>query len=52
VPNKLRLQADVRDSEGKTRTVPADDDETKDPKAPMIKVRVSASMGEGRVTRY
>ena len=52
VPTKVKLEADVRDSEGKTRTVPADDDETKDPKAPVIKVRVSTSMGEGRVTRY
>jgi hypothetical protein len=52
VPTKVRLEADVRDSEGNTRTVPADDDETKDPKAPVIKVRVSASMGQGRVTRY
>lgn len=52
VPTKVRLQADVRDSQGRTQTVPADDDETKDPKAPVIKVRVSTSMGEGRVTRY
>lgn len=51
VPNKVRLEADVRDSEGKTRTVPGGD-ETKDPEAPIIKVRVSTSMGEGRVTRY
>ena len=52
VPTKVRLEADVRDSDGKTRNIPADDDETKDPKAPVIKVRVSTSMGEGRVTRY
>jgi hypothetical protein len=52
VPTKIRLEADVRDSEGKTRNVPADDDETKDPKAPVVKVRVSTSMGEARVTRY
>jgi hypothetical protein len=52
VPTKVRLEADVRDSEGKPRTVPADDDETKDPKAAVVKVRVSTSMGEGRVTRY
>ena len=52
VPTKVRLEADVRDAEGKTRTVPSDADETTDPKAPVIKVRVSSSMGEGRVTRY
>jgi hypothetical protein len=52
VPTKVRLEADVRDAEGKTRTVPSDADETKDPQAPVIKLRVSSSMGEGRVTRY
>jgi hypothetical protein len=52
VPTNVRLEADVRDSEGKTRTVPGDEDETKDPKAPLVKVRVSTSMGESRVTRY
>jgi hypothetical protein len=52
VPTKVRLQADVRDSEGKTRNIGPDEDETKDPKAPVIKVRVSSSMGEARVTRY
>ena len=52
VPNKVRLQADVRDAEGKTQNIGPDADETKDPKAPVIKVRVSSSMGEGRVTRY
>jgi hypothetical protein len=52
VPTKVRLEADVRDAEGKTRIVPSDADETKDPKAPVLRVRVSSSMGEGRVTRY
>ena len=52
VPNKVRLQADVRDAEGKTQNIGPDADETKDPKAPVLKVRVSSSMGEGRVTRY
>jgi len=52
VPTRVRLQADVRDSEGKKQSVPVDDDETKDPKAPVIKVRVSSSMGEASVTRY
>jgi len=52
VPTNIRLQADVRDAEGKKRNVEPDGDETKDPKAPVIRVRVSTSMGEGRVTRY
>ena len=52
VPTKVRLQADVRDAQGKTQTIGADDDETQDPKAPVVKLRVSSSMGEGRVTRY
>jgi hypothetical protein len=52
VPTKVRLQADVRDAEGKTQKIGPDADETKDPKAPVIKVRVSSSMGEARVTRY
>lgn len=52
VPTSIRLEADVRDAEGKMQSVPADADETKDPKAPVLKVRVSTSMGESRVTRY
>ena len=52
VPTNVRLQADVRNGDGKARNIEPDGDETKDPKAPVIKVRVSTSMGEGRVTRY
>jgi hypothetical protein len=52
VPTKVKLEADVRDADGKTRTLPVDSDETTDPKAPVLKVRVSTSMGEGRVHRY
>jgi hypothetical protein len=52
VPTNVRLEADVRDAEGKTQSVPADADETTDPKAPVIRLRVSTSMGEGRVARY
>jgi hypothetical protein len=32
--------------------VSRDGDETQDPKAPVLRVRVSTSMGESRVTRY
>lgn len=52
VPSEVRLEADVRDSNGERQRVSPDEDETRDPKAPIIKVRVSTSMGEGRVTRY
>jgi hypothetical protein len=52
VPTTVRLEADVRDSDGKNQRVPGADDETSDPKAPLVKVRVSTSMGQGRVTRY
>jgi hypothetical protein len=52
VPTKVRLEADVRDSEGKKADRPADADQTTDPKAPLLRVRVSTSMGESRVTRY
>lgn len=52
VPTGVRLEADVRDAEGKQQNVGSGADEPTDPKAPVIKLRVSASMGEGRVTRY
>jgi hypothetical protein len=52
VPTKVRLEADVRDSDGKQKNPPADADQTTDPKAPVLRVRVSTSMGESRVTRY
>ncbi len=52
VPTKVRLEADIRDSEGQKKNVPGDADQTTDPKAPLLRVRVSTSMGESRVTRY
>jgi hypothetical protein len=52
VPTRVRLEADVRDSEGQKSNVPGDADQTTDPKAPLLRVRVSTSMGESRVTRY
>ena len=52
VPTKVRLEADVRDSEGQKSNVPGDADQTTDPKAPLLRVRVHTSMGESRVTRY
>jgi hypothetical protein len=52
IPTNVKLEADVRDADGKSRSVPRDGDETQDPKAPVIRMRVSTSMGESRVTRY
>lgn len=52
VPTRVRLEADVRDSEGQKSNVPGDADQTTDPKAPLLRVRVHTSMGESRVTRY
>jgi hypothetical protein len=52
VPSAVRLEADVRDSENRNSSRPVGPDDTTDPKAPLVKVRVSSSMGEGRVTRY
>jgi hypothetical protein len=52
VPTKVRLEADVRNSDGKKGNVADDADQTTDPKAPVLRVRVSTSMGESRVTRY
>jgi hypothetical protein len=51
VPTRVRLEADVRNAEGKKENV-TDADQTTDPKAPLLRVRVSTSMGDSRVTRY
>jgi hypothetical protein len=52
VPNSVRLDANIISSEGGRPTRSNNDEETKDPKAPTLKVRMSTSMGEGRVVRY
>jgi hypothetical protein len=52
VPSSVRLEGNVRDADGKTRNIAADSDQTADPKAPLLRVRVSTSMGESRVSRY
>jgi hypothetical protein len=47
----VRLEADITNAQREgdnRRTV----DETTDPQAPVVRLRVSASMGEGRVGRY
>jgi hypothetical protein len=52
VPSSVRLDANITNSQGGTPNRPNIDEETKDPKAPTLKVRMSTSMGEGRVVRY
>jgi hypothetical protein len=53
VPNSVRLDANIISSqESGTPRRSNTDEETKDPKAPTLKVRMSTSMGEGRVVRY
>lgn len=52
VPSNVRLEGNIRDADGKTRSIASDSDQTADPKAPLLRVRVSTSMGESRVSRY
>ena len=51
VPTSVRLETDVRDGDGERRST-GDTPQPDDPKAPVVKVRVSTSMGETRVVRY
>lgn len=52
VPSSVRLDANITNSQGGTTSSPNSDEETKDPKAPTLRLRMSTSMGEGRVVRY
>ena len=52
VPTKVRLETDYIISQGQTTSRPAVAEETDDPKAPVLRLRVSTSMGEGRIIRY
>jgi hypothetical protein len=52
VPSSVRLDANITSSQGGTTNRPTTDEETKDPKAPTLRVRMNTSMGEGRVVRY
>jgi hypothetical protein len=52
VPQKVKLEADIRSAQGEAPKPPSTADETTDPKAPKLKLRVSTSMGESRVRRY
>jgi hypothetical protein len=51
VPRQVRLEANITSpNDSQNRVTGAE--EAADPKAPLLRVRVSASMGEGRVRRY
>ena len=53
VPSDLRLQTDFRNSEGQPDNRPAAEaEDSSDPKAPLLRLRVTSSMGETRVVRY
>jgi hypothetical protein len=52
VPRAVRLETDYRSAEDRPGNIPVETTETDDPKAPVITLRVSTSMGETRVVRY
>jgi hypothetical protein len=51
VPKTVRLEADISNAQRESDNRRLVDEEV-DPKAPIVRLRVSASMGEGRVGRY
>jgi hypothetical protein len=52
VPSGVRLDADIRDAEGRARNPASSGTNPQDPNAPLLKLRVENSMGETRVVRY
>jgi hypothetical protein len=52
VPTTVRLETDISRAEGQAGTRSADAPDTRDPQAPVLRLRVSSSMGESRVNRY
>jgi hypothetical protein len=52
VPSSVKLDANIISSQGGTPRRPDSTEETKDPKAPTLHLRMETSMGEGRVVRY
>jgi hypothetical protein len=52
VPTEVRLETTVIGEGDETERRPAGASETSDPKAPLIRLRVTTSMGENRVRRY
>jgi hypothetical protein len=51
-PASLHLETDIRNSGGRGAAPPSDAPGRADPKAPVLRLRVSTSMGETRVVRY
>lgn len=51
VPSNIRVDADVRNSQGETSRAPVIK-QPDDPKAPALRLRVTTSMGEARVIQY
>jgi hypothetical protein len=51
VPSNVRLEADVRRSDGQSST-PAPSAQPDDPRAPTLRLRVTTSMGDARIVRY
>ena len=51
VPSNIRVDADVRSSQGETNRTPVIK-QPDDPKAPSLRLRVTTSMGEARVVQY
>ena len=51
VPSNIRIDADVRNSQGETTRAP-NIKQPDDPKAPALRLRVTSSMGEARVVQY
>lgn len=52
VPRQVRLEANVSGSNGEATSRPEGGEETAGPAAPVIRLCMSTSMGEGRIRRY
>ena len=52
VPTRVHLEANVTSQGGQNETRASDAGETDDPKAPILRLRVTSSMGESHISRY
>jgi hypothetical protein len=52
VPRTVRLETSIVNSQDQRERRDEPADETADPDAPLLKLRITTSMGESRVTRY
>lgn len=52
VPSNIRLDADVRNADGRSSTAASSTPQPDDPKAPTLRLRVTTSMGDARIVRY